>query len=508
MPIMTVIVFVHGWSVTNTDTYGGLPARLRAEAAALGITVQIQDIFLGRYISFHDEVRVSDISRAFRAALADELTDVLQDGTRFVCITHSTGGPVVRDWWHRYYETDLNAGVCPMSHLVMLAPANYGSALAQLGKGRLSRLKSWFGGVEPGQGVLDWLELGSKEAWDLNSQWISSDGNQIGPKGIFPFVLTGQSIDRAFYDNLNTYTGETGSDGVVRVAAANLCGTYIKLQQEVPTLIPGKKGEYAAAMLNVEEIKQGPKTALRVIHGKAHSGKKMGIMFSVKETHDDSNSQETVNAILACIQVQTEAQYGALCDQFRNETEQVQKNEVLEVEQRLFRSDVRFIHDRYSMVIFRVHDDEGHPVSDFDLILTAGPDADPNHLPQGFFLDRQCNSINPETITYFFNRDVMKGAPAVVDTNGVVTREPLPGAEMLGFKIVARPDSGFVHYLPCEIKASAEMLESALHGNSTTLVDIVLRRVVRKNVFRVDKMTSGMKPVNFEKTKPGEEVVE
>jgi len=503
----TVIVFVHGWSVTNTDTYGGLPVRLRAEAVSLGLSVRIEEIFLGRYISFHDEVHVSDISRAFRTALTDELSNILQDGTRFVCITHSTGGPVVRDWWHRYYESEPQAGICPMSHLVMLAPANYGSALAQLGKGRLSRLKSWFGGVEPGQGVLDWLELGSKDAWDLNSRWIAADGSQIGPKGIFPFVLTGQSIDRSFYDNLNTYTGETGSDGVVRVAAANLCGTYIKLLQEVPTPIPGKKGAFVANMLNIEEIKQGPKTALRVISGKAHSGKKMGIMFSVKETHDDSNSQETVNAILACIQVQTEAQYNALCDRFRDETEQVQKNEVVEVEQRLFRSDVNFIHDRFSMVIFRLRDDEGHPVSDFDLVLTAGPKADPNHLPQGFFVDRQRNSNNPETITYFFNRDVMKGAPAVVDQQDAVIREALPGADMLGLKIIARPDSGFVHYLPCEIKASEELLEKALHANSTTLVDIVLRRIVRKNVFRVDRMTSETKPVNFDKTKPGDEIV-
>lgn len=44
------------------------------------------------------------------------------------------------------------------------------------------------------------------------------------------------------------------------------------------------------------------------------------------------------------------------------------------------------------------------------------------------------------------------------------------------------------------------MLEKALHANSSTLIGIVLRRVVRKNVFRVDRMTSA--------TKPGEEVVE
>ncbi len=504
----TVIVFVHGWSVTNTDTYGGLPVRLRTEASALGINIRVEEICLGRYISFHDEVRLSDISKAFRTAIEDELADVLQDGTRFVCITHSTGGPVIRDWWHRYYETNPQSGICPMSHLVMLAPANYGSALAQLGKGRLSRLKSWFGGVEPGQGVLDWLELGSAEAWNLNTGWIRSTGSQIGPHGVFPFVLTGQSIDRALYDNLNSYTGEMGSDGVVRVAAANLCGRYIKLVQEVPTPKAGKKGTFSADELKVEEFKLAPKTALRVINGKSHSGTDMGIMRSVKETQGDIKSQETVDAVLACVRVQTEDQYGLLCDQFQADTDTVQKNEQLEVTRRLFRSEVSFVHDRYAMVVFRVRDDEGHPVPDYDLLLTAGPKANPNHLPQGFFVDRQRNRVNPETITYFFNRDVMKGTEAVRGKDDKIVRAEMPGAEMLGFRIAARPDSGFVHYLPCEVKASADMLEKALHANSTTLVDIVLRRVVRKNVFRVEKMTSETKPLNFKDTKPGEEIVD
>lgn len=305
MPVNTVVVFVHGWSVTNTDTYGGLPARLRAEAAALGINIQIQEIYLGRYISFHDEVRLSDISRAFRTAVQDELSGYVANGVRFVCITHSTGGPVVRDWWQRYYGLDSNGEPCPMSHLVMLAPANFGSALAQLGKGRLSRMKSWFEGVEPGQGVLDWLELGSRESWELNSAWITGDGAQIGPNGVFPFVLTGQSIDRSIYDNLNTYTGETGSDGVVRIAAANLCGTYIRLEQEAPQPVPGKQGEYAAKQLVADKPAHAPETALRVIKGKSHTGKDMGIMFSVQASQGYDASTETVNAMLECLQVDT-----------------------------------------------------------------------------------------------------------------------------------------------------------------------------------------------------------
>ena len=29
-----IVVLVHGWSVRNTDTYGGLPERLKREAGA------------------------------------------------------------------------------------------------------------------------------------------------------------------------------------------------------------------------------------------------------------------------------------------------------------------------------------------------------------------------------------------------------------------------------------------------------------------------------------------
>src|SRR5205807_923783 len=116
----------------------------------------------------------------------------------------------------------------PMSHLVMLAPANHGSALAQLGKQRLSRMKFLLEGAEPGKRVLDWLELGSAGQWELNLRALDY---QYVENGLYPFVLTGQRIDRAMYDHLNSYTGEPGSDGVVRVAGANMNFNYICLDQ-------------------------------------------------------------------------------------------------------------------------------------------------------------------------------------------------------------------------------------------------------------------------------------
>ena len=504
-----VLVFVHGWSVSNTDTYGGLPERLQNELKNAGTQAIVKDIFLGRYISFHDEVRLHDISRAFAAAIEDQVAPLIKQGLRFVCITHSTGGPVIRDWWHRYYLRDQASGTCPMSHLIMLAPANYGSALAQLGKGRLSRMKSWFGGVEPGQGVLDWLELGSDRSWRLNKEWIAANESCIGIKGIFPFVLTGQSIDRAFYDNLNTYTGESGSDGVVRVASAHLQGTHVELKQQTPVMKKKKVRKkmvpyWEAPQLELVNRQQAAKTALRVISGKSHSGDDMGIMRSVKKTVKDKKSKETVNAILDCIAVSSKQEYKKIVNQFELETEKVQANEKLETIKKLLLFESHFIHDRYSMVIFKVHDQEGHPVNDYDLLLTAGEKSDPNMLPHGFFVDKQRNSKEPNTITFFFNYDIMTGCDAVVAPDGEVIRKATPGAKKLGFRIEPRPDDGFVHYLPCSRAASSEMLEQVVQPNSTTLVEICLHRVVYKNVMRLDK---GPKPKNFKKIEPGDDVV-
>jgi hypothetical protein len=493
MPTITV-VFVHGWSVTKLNTYGNLPERLQIEGAKIGINIRVEEIFLSRYISFHDEIKLPDISRALDTAISDQLVNVLT----FVCITHSTGGPVVRDWWNRYCKGKQRG--CRMTHLIMLAPANFGSALAKLGKGTISRLKSWWNGIEPGQGVLDWLELGSAESWDLNMDWISSDGSQISQSGFFPFVLTGQSIDREFYDALNSYTGETGSDGVVRVAAANMNATYIRLEQPVPQR--GENGEFFTNDLDLTKVVTAPLTPIRIISGKSHSGETMGIMLSVGI--DDEKSMETVNAIFDCVKVVTREDYETVITKFENETTNVEIKGKVEIENRWLLSDRYFIHDRYTMVIFRVIDSKGYPVNDYDLLLTAGENSDPNHLPEGFFIDRQQNGNNINTITYFIDYDIMNGDNKVVKDNRIL-REKVPGINKLGLKISARPRVGFVRYIECKYEASKDLFEHVLKPNATTLVDIVLQRVVDKEVFRFESLTTEK---DFHDIEPSGDVVE
>jgi hypothetical protein len=494
-----ILVFVHGYSVTNLDTYGELPLRLRNEALARGIDVRIENIFLGRYISFNDDVRLDDVSRALEAAVQQQIPK----GDRFVCITHSTGGPVVRNWWNNFYKENSSL-ICPMSHLIMLAPANHGSALAQLGKTRLSRVKSWFDGVEPGQKILDWLELGSSEAWAINTEWIKNGGQHISPQGIFPFVLTGQDIDRKLYDHINSYTGELGSDGVVRVASANLNSHYIKLCQSSPGLV---NGVLSADELKVEEFKEAPRTAMRIVAKKSHSGDKMGIMKSVKKGRGDTGNEELITCIFNCIQVTTTEDYLKLCGLFDTQTQKVQEDTLVEVEDKILKKTV-YIHDRYSMVIFRLKDSEGYPITNFDLILT-GPGNDADLLPTGFFADRQCNHVNQSIITYFFNYDIMNGTGAVISPDGETIRKEQQGIDRLGLIIKPRPDEGFIRYLPCSVTASKELFEKAIKPNSTTLVDICLKRVVSNEVFRFEKIPdeNTVPGISFKDKKPGNDAI-
>lgn len=495
-----IIVFVHGWSVTNLNTYGELPVRIRNEAARLDIQLDVREIFLGKYISFHDEVRLEDISAAFVSAVREHQ---LED-RKFVCVTHSTGGPVIRDWWHRFYKDNNN---CPLSHLIMLAPANNGSALAQLGKARIGRLKSWFDGVEPGQGVLDWLEVGSSGSWNINKEWTFGKGPAIGATGPFPFVITGQSIDRKLYDHLNSYTGENGSDGVVRAAAANLNNRYILLSQKRPVL--NEQGVLAANELEIAKYLVAPPTPFRIVKGKAHSGEKMGIMASVKAEVTDLANTEIVSTIFSCMQVKSMQEFQDLIARFEEETKQVQKDELVEYEDRLL-SDRYFIHDRCAMVVFKVVDSHGYPVRDYDLIITAGKENDPNLLPEGFFVDRQRNRLNGETITYYFNADIIHGTEQIV-YNGKELRPRIPGIDRLGLEIIPRPDKGFVHYLPGRIDATPDLLKGALVPNTTTLVEICLHRIIHQEVFQLDELADRMPSLaegDFKKsTTPGTGVV-
>ena len=461
-----VVAFVHGWSVTDKGTYGRLPEAPAAAGAAAGVDIETRNIYLGRYISFHDEVTIPDLARAMNHAVAQDLKGV----STFSCITHSTGGPLVRAWVDIFYGAK-RLDECPLKHLVMLAPANHGSALGVLGKERVGRIKSFFEGVEPGQGVLDWLCLGSSGAWDLADRFTYYT---LKDNGFYPFVLSGETIDKRFYDFVNSYLREEGSDGVVRLAGANMNYTFFRLEQTEDRYSDvaaadddeGPETQKAGYILKLVQRPRSrpPETAFGVIPDASHSGDRIGIMGSV--TPANAATKPVVDEILKCLKVETDAQYAQRITDLATATEKAQK-------------DAGPGHRRFVMFVFRVSDKEGLTIGDYDLFL-LGDDFRRRKLPPGFFVDRQKNSQS-QALVYYLDYD------------------KLIQATHLGIRVDARPvysepegaPTAFAGYLRAEFRLSGSQFKKFVNANEAVYVDIVLRRIVDTETFRFERLGTG-----------------
>lgn len=474
---MTTLVFVHGWSVTNTSTYGALPLRLQQQAAAEGIALDVADIWLAEYVSFDDAVTMPDIVRAFDHALRDLH---LRDG-RFACITHSTGGPVVREWLRAQRERPGAFSTIRLTHLMMLAPANFGSALAQLGKGVLGKLRAWTDGVEPGQRILDWLELGSGESLSLNLDHIH--GDDLAQNGQYLFVLTGDRPDRSLYDHINSYTGEDGSDGVVRIAAANLNAHHAVLARE-----RGTPADTLALHLT-----SAPRTAFKLIPDASHSGNEQGIMAAAPDV--------TVDALLRCLRVNEATSYAQLCDDFdtENALRDVDKVELESVGP--FPSRVH-IHDPRSLLIVRLTDESGEPLFGSRLLLNAGTPPNPDWMPQGFMLDRQANSQHANVVSFFLNHALLAGTARVADpaSSRKTLRNAIAAHRPYGATVQPADLSGLVHHAIASTSADDDLFQ-VIGPHQTTVLDVVLPRRVHEGVFR---LTRKQQPEDFHRPLVGD----
>lgn len=474
---MTSLVFVHGWSVTNTSTYGALPQRLQQQAAAAGVTLSVSNIWLSEYVSFNDAVTMGDLVRAFDHALRDlHLTDA-----SFACITHSTGGPLVREWLRAQRDYPNVHSTIRLSHLVMLAPANFGSALAQLGKSMLGKASAWWNGVEPGKRILDWLELGSAASLSLNIDHIH--GDDAATRGQYLFVLTGDRPDRKLYDHLNSYTGEDGSDGVVRMAAANLNATHAVLTRT--------SGGSTTDQLGMN-VTRAPRTAFKLIPGAAHSGETQGIMAAAQDT--------TVQAILRCLVVRDTGSYTRLCDAFAQENASRDADKVERESVGPFPARVH-IHDPRSQLIVRLTDDAGEPLQNARFLLAAGNPSNPDWMPQGFMLDRQANKLTPNVLSFLLNHALLAGDGRVPDPDQPrrTLRAAVEGHRPYAASVQPQDTEGLVHHALAAMAPGDDLL-NALGPHQTTVLDIVLPRKVHEGVFR---LVQDLAPHDFAHTVPG-----
>ena len=193
------IAIVHGWSDSSKSFYD-----LRDFLSASGYSAT--EIWLTDYVSMADEVRVEDVAKRMDAVINAALAEGRLTKP-FDLIVHSTGGLVAREWLSRYYPNGKNAdGIdAPVKRLLMLAPANFGSKLASMGKSMVGRvIKGWDNWLQTGTEMLTSLELASSYQWELaRRDLLKADGgageSPYGRDKVWPFVIVGS---RGYQDGL------------------------------------------------------------------------------------------------------------------------------------------------------------------------------------------------------------------------------------------------------------------------------------------------------------------
>jgi len=196
--------------------------------------------------------------------------------------------------------------------------------------------------------------------------------------------------------------------------------------------------------------------------------------------------------VLRCLGVESAAAYSRLVKDLEKLTARTQEDEREERVKAPFLFRRTFVTHRYCMLVIEITDDRGNYLTDYDVLFTAGPTYDPNHLPPGFFADRQRNLMNPGKLTYFIDYDVM---------DQWLGRPELDGR--FGVRIAARPSAGFAYYTLAEHRGTFAALKRYFAPNQTLMVEVQLQRHVVEGVFR---LTQDLIPGEFRTQSKGGDI--
>jgi hypothetical protein len=216
--------------------------------------------------------------------------------------------------------------------------------------------------------------------------------------------------------------------------------------------------------------------AFGLLPGRSHSGENMGILRSI--TLANAATHPTVQWVLRCLAVSSRTNYNTLAGELDQLTAETQEAERVERE-RVLIGTRKYITNRYSMIVFRITDDRGNNLSDYDLYFTAGPNYDEGELPRGFFVDRQRNQRNAGKLTYYVDYDIMSEG---------LNKPSMEGR--LGVRVQARPeasDTALVYYREFDFRSSLATVNKILAPNETVMIEVTLQRRVDKAVFRLAK---------------------
>ena len=450
------IVIIHGWS-DDSDSFDRLAKRLSGET---GRTTE--QIWLGDYISLDDDVRIRDIADALQAAWMARGLPV--GANAMDAIVHSTGGLVIREWIHRHYTEKGNSP--PVSNLVMLAPANFGSPLAHKGRSLIGRVVKGSGSekkFQTGTHILKGLEMASPYSWNLAERDRFST-NPFKAENVRCTVIVGNSG----YPGIKGLANEDGSDGTVYVSTANLNCARVSIE-----VARSLQGEFRVSK---KPVPSTGRTAFLILDGIDHA----------EITGRDSLPRTVLDPILEALNVSRDA-FPKWCDQCAARTKDI-------VDKYANRKSSEF--HAFQNTVFRVMDDQGNYVDDYAVEF------------YGDFTDKR------DFWARVFNRDI-SGKTHPYDDNPAyrsfminttrLLRELQQKERELRISLTAMPDirddTTKVGYRTTgvndigQVKLDKSGALEFFQPNRTLFVDILLPRYQKDELFRLQTLG--------EKTNPG-----
>jgi hypothetical protein len=227
------LLIVHGYSDGSTSF-----TALADFFIAAGLYKKA-DIYFVDYSSMDDDATFRD----FADKLNDDFETFSPDYAPIDVACHSTGALITRAWLALHYLRnqyhDMNRP-CPVRHLLMFAPANFGSDLAELGQSFLGKTRTTFFNsfshkedfMESGRQVLQGLEPASPFQWELSHYDLHGEhGAYFNPANdeahrCYPFIFAAGYSYTDLESRLLKNRAKPGTDGTVRI-----CGTSLNTRK-------------------------------------------------------------------------------------------------------------------------------------------------------------------------------------------------------------------------------------------------------------------------------------
>jgi pimeloyl-ACP methyl ester carboxylesterase len=264
------VIFVHGYSVRDLNSFNQLPSLLEADGIAA------TSIYLAGFISLDDYLGCEDLANALEDRIASLINTHGIDLGKTILVAHSTGAIVARRWILDRRATKKAVPSTPtLSHFLSCAGANHGSTMAQLGRTELAYLfRTLTEGQSVGKRVLQDLDYGSEFLHTLNREWLEAWNDAADPLFADTFCFSMGGTDHSFWQNHLTWQShESGSDGTVRISGANLNYRWIS--------VPGENSEYELETM----VQQAPHLVVE--------------LGAEKYSHTSQNAPDTENLVVS-----------------------------------------------------------------------------------------------------------------------------------------------------------------------------------------------------------------